>query len=80
MAKAHNKAAKHHSVRILTVSRQRRPWVRPKDYYSCWTCKPDYRDAPWIRLAGRWLEKAGFPISSRVRVEVEEGKLTITPA
>ncbi|MFC0398022.1 SymE family type I addiction module toxin [Paraburkholderia rhizosphaerae] len=32
-------------------------------------------DAPWIRLAGRWLEKAGFPISSRVRVEVEEGKL-----
>ncbi|MFC0402522.1 SymE family type I addiction module toxin [Paraburkholderia rhizosphaerae] len=39
-----------------------------------------YPDAPWIRLAGRWLEKAGFPISGRVRVEVKQGKLTITPA
>ncbi|WP_425518379.1 SymE family type I addiction module toxin [Paraburkholderia edwinii] len=31
-------------------------------------------------MSGRWLEKAGFEIGSKIRVEVERGKLTITPA
>ncbi|WP_278500700.1 SymE family type I addiction module toxin [Paraburkholderia fungorum] len=41
---------------------------------------PDLPPAPWIRLSGRWLEQAGFEISGRIRVEVERGKLVITPA
>jgi toxic protein SymE len=39
----------------------------------------DLPPAPWIRLSGRWLAKAGFGISGRIRVEVEKGRLTITP-
>jgi hypothetical protein len=34
---------------------------------------------PWLRLSGKWLEQAGFPVNSRVKVEVSEGRLTITP-
>ncbi|WP_310086166.1 SymE family type I addiction module toxin [Paraburkholderia phenoliruptrix] len=30
--------------------------------------------------SGRWLAQAGFAISARIRVEVEKGRLTITPA
>jgi toxic protein SymE len=40
---------------------------------------PDLPPAPWIRLSGRWLEEAGFEISGRIRVEVERGRLVITP-
>ncbi|WP_245933122.1 SymE family type I addiction module toxin [Caballeronia novacaledonica] len=36
--------------------------------------------APRIRLVGRWPEQAGFKPQSRVRVQVEDRKLTITPA
>jgi toxic protein SymE len=39
----------------------------------------DLPPAPWIRLSGRWLEAAGFEIAGRIRVEVERGKLIITP-
>jgi toxic protein SymE len=39
----------------------------------------DLPPAPWIRLSGRWLAEAGFEISGRIKVEVERGKLTITP-
>jgi toxic protein SymE len=80
MANDDNKAVKGSSVRILTVSSQRRPWARPKGYPTTWSEPPDYPDAPWIRLSGRWLEEAGFEISSKIRVEVEKGKLVITPA
>ncbi|MEN9866180.1 MAG: hypothetical protein RL748_1770 [Pseudomonadota bacterium] len=34
---------------------------------------------PWLRLRGKWLAQAGFPQSTRVRVQVELGKLIITP-
>ncbi|WP_250512936.1 SymE family type I addiction module toxin [Caballeronia sp. INDeC2] len=33
---------------------------------------------PWIRLAGRWLEHAGFAPGQRVKVNVEQGRLVIT--
>jgi toxic protein SymE len=34
---------------------------------------------PWLRIAGMWLERAGFPPGQRVRIEVEHGRLVITP-
>ena len=34
---------------------------------------------PFILLKGQWLEKAGFTIGRSVTVQVEDGKLTITP-
>ncbi|WP_454826743.1 SymE family type I addiction module toxin [Paraburkholderia xenovorans] len=32
-----------------------------------------------MRIAGRWLEQAGFPPGQRVRITVEHGRLVITP-
>jgi hypothetical protein len=33
--------------------------------------------APFLRLKGRWLDKAGFTIGSKVRVDVTPGRLVI---
>jgi Toxin SymE, type I toxin-antitoxin system len=35
--------------------------------------------APFLRLKGRWLEQAGFPIGGKVRVSVTSGRLVIEP-
>jgi toxic protein SymE len=40
---------------------------------------PRPTSAPHLRLAGRWLEKAGFAIGMKVRVEVSQGHLIIEP-
>ncbi|WP_407945462.1 SymE family type I addiction module toxin [Paraburkholderia hiiakae] len=34
---------------------------------------------PWLKLAGRWLELAGFEAGQRVRITVEDKRLVITP-
>ena len=34
---------------------------------------------PWIKLSGRWLELAGFEAGQQVRIEVQQGRLVITP-
>ncbi|WP_081056660.1 SymE family type I addiction module toxin [Burkholderia pseudomultivorans] len=34
---------------------------------------------PWIKLAGVWLEEAGFEAGERVRITVEDKRLIITP-
>jgi hypothetical protein len=39
----------------------------------------DERNRSLIRLKGKWLARAGFLPGSKVRVEVEPGKMTITP-
>ncbi|RQH01653.1 SymE family type I addiction module toxin [Paraburkholderia dinghuensis] len=31
-----------------------------------------------MKLAGRWIEHAGFEAGQRVRIAVEHGRLTIT--
>jgi len=36
------------------------------------------RPAPYIRMIGYWLEKAGFNIGEDILVDVEKGRLTIT--
>lgn len=34
---------------------------------------------PFIRLRGLWLEQAGFDVQTRVRIQVEQGRLILTP-
>ena len=80
MAKADDKAVNDVSVRILTVARKHQRWQVPVCYPPHLDYKPDGPDVPWIRLSGQWLERAGFAISSKARVEVSQGKLVITPA
>jgi len=35
---------------------------------------------PYLGLCGCWLKDAGFAIGQRIRIEVNEGGLTIEPA
>ena len=49
--------------RRLTIGRTGPGWPRP--------------NVPYLRLSGRWLERAGFAIGRSVRVEVNEGRLLI---
>ena len=35
---------------------------------------------PEIRLEGKWLEQSGFKQGMHIRVEMEAGKITITPS
>ncbi|MDQ7982492.1 SymE family type I addiction module toxin [Paraburkholderia sp. SARCC-3016] len=80
MADRNHKAEDGTSVRHLTVSKLRQPFYRPKHWPSWRHNYEDYPPVPWIRLSGRWLEEAGFEISGKARVEVQKGKLVITPA
>lgn len=34
---------------------------------------------PSLRVQGRWLERAGFRAGARVQVEVQPGRLVVTP-
>jgi toxic protein SymE len=79
MANANHKAVAQVTERILTVSAQRRPRPYPLAGPYQRRAPPDLPYAPWIRLSGRWLEQAGFQISSKIRVEIQNGKLIITP-
>ena len=39
----------------------------------------ELEEAPFIRLLGYWLEKSGFEVGHRVRVEVSPSRLVVTP-
>ena len=61
--------------RQLTVShnyhrRAREAWYQPESSIP----------VPYLRFNGLWLAEAGFPIGAKVRVQVEEGRLVVTPA
>ena len=51
--------------RRLTVGCTGGGWPRP--------------DVPYLRLRGRWLERAGFAIGGKVKIDVSEGRLIIEP-
>jgi toxic protein SymE len=75
MANADSKAFDHaHPSRRVTI--QQSPRWRP---YS-----PNRRTAPllvpWFKLSGRWLEQAGFEPRQRLKIEVQQQRLVITPA
>lgn len=36
-------------------------------------------EVPLLRVQGHWLEQAGFKVGDRVRVEVQPGRLIVTP-
>ncbi len=57
------------STRRLTVSRLGRPCIS----------EPGFSEVPLVRIAGRWLEDFGFRIGGRITVEVESGRLVLTP-
>jgi toxic protein SymE len=68
--KASTALAERH-IKIQEAARERPFSWRPNK-----TPTPLY---PWIKLAGRWLEQAGFEAGQHVRVQVEHGRLVITP-
>jgi toxic protein SymE len=75
MANANLKAHTLVTERFVTIQqsrRERRNWHKPP-YQR--TEPPLF---PRLKLAGRWIENAGFHADQRVRVAVEHGKLTIT--
>jgi len=41
-------------------------------------CFRDNASVPMIRLRGKWLKPAGFEEGTLVRIEVAEGRLTLT--
>lgn len=53
-------------MRWRPASKPGRPWRTPRFF-------------PWLRIAGMWLEQAGFPPGQRVRIQVEHGRLVTTP-
>ena len=38
----------------------------------------NYKEAPTIRLHGRWLENLGFKVGEKVTVEEEYGRLVVS--
>ena len=59
--------------RELTVSRLARP-SRAKTLY-----RPPSKEVPFVRMRGNWLEEAGFRIGGKICVQVEPGRLVLTP-
>ncbi|MGN7789331.1 SymE family type I addiction module toxin [Enterobacter sp. 22452] len=55
---------KKHKTRRLTVS-------SAMDY-------PEYKAFASLRIKGKWLEAAGFPIGTPVEVVVEDGRMVVT--
>jgi hypothetical protein len=37
----------------------------------------DLVSVPYVRLAGLWLNRAGFPIGARIEVRIKRGKLLL---
>ncbi len=65
--------------RLLTVGdapSRERPWRQETAHLPE---GPPAPPTPFLRLRGRWLDQAGFPIGSKVRVEVSKGRLRCHP-
>jgi toxic protein SymE len=77
-SRSHNanlKARPPVTERIVTIQQTQR-------FQKSWTTPPHLRTEPplypWLKLAGRWIENAGFTAGQRVKINVEHGRLTIT--
>ncbi|SAK88306.1 hypothetical protein AWB78_04608 [Caballeronia calidae] len=74
MADANLKARPPVTERFVTIQQSRRDSRSKKPYWQR-TDPPLY---PWMKLAGRWIEHAGFHAGQRVKINVEHGRLVIT--
>ena len=55
------------------------PANKKQDRFLTVTLYPEPQPrGPWLRIRGRWLERAGFTDQTRVRVRVMDGCLVIT--
>jgi len=75
MADANLNARPAHPERHVTIqqSRRYRQW-KPRGY------RTDPPLFPWFKVSGRWLEHAGFKPHQRLKIEVHDERLVITPA
>nr|WP_284504153.1 SymE family type I addiction module toxin [Caballeronia sp. ATUFL_F2_KS9A] len=71
---ANLKARPHDTERFVTVQQSQRESRSTKPYWQR-TEPPCF---PWLKLAGPWIEQAGFTAGQRVKVNVEHGRLIIT--
>jgi len=60
----------------LTVSYRRDPGTSFPA--PAWRSRRPEQVLPLIRLSGRWLDRLGFPIGSKLAVEAEPGRLVLT--
>ncbi|QPS43883.1 type I toxin-antitoxin system SymE family toxin [Burkholderia humptydooensis] len=75
MADANHKAPKLVTERFVTIQQSiRHQSFRPHTTYRF--KQPTFY--PWLKLAGRWIEAAGFLPGQRVRITVEQRRLVIT--
>ena len=75
MADANLKALNALPERHIKIQEAERE--RPRSYRNRYQPPTLY---PWLKLSGHWLEQAGFEAGQSVRVQVEHGRLVITPA
>jgi len=50
--------------------------TRFSDVHTSWL---DTADTPQIKLQGAYLERMGFHVGMNIKIEVEEGRIVITP-
>jgi len=62
----------------LTVSYRRDPGT--PHVAPAWRRRRPPQVMPLIRISGKWLDRLGFPIGSKLRVEAEPGRLVLTAA
>lgn len=77
MADANHKARPFVLERFVTVQeswRYPKNWAKHLHYPKC----PPPTPYPWIKLAGLWIEDAGFVPGQRVKIAVERERLIIT--
>lgn len=46
----------------------------------CHSSNNGLKEVPWLNVSGVWLEKAGFPIGTSVKIRILKNELVITPA
>lgn len=77
MADANHKSRPFVLERFVTVQES---WRHPKNWAKLLNhpkCAPP-TPYPWIKLAGLWIEEAGFEPGQRVKITVAREKLIIT--
>ena len=60
----------------LTVSYRRDPGTSAG--VAAWRSRRPPQVMPLIRISGKWLDRMGFPIGSRLAVEASPGRLVLT--